>query len=184
MMRSVWVVTALVCSVFVGNSLSAVNLRLEPGTWSLGGNFTIPYTYDRRGTSQVSFREEPEVGYFVYRGLKLVASLEFETNLRWSRVNPVRPGVFSWGGQIGADYIFPLGGSIYLLTGLRGGVRFKNLLVHKPVGIVHIPFGIMLAMNENVAVTFGIPVELAFSQEFGFESFSLSPGYLGVSAFF
>ncbi|HXW53121.1 MAG TPA: hypothetical protein VEL47_03340 [Myxococcota bacterium] len=164
--------------------MSSGHLQLNRGTMSAGGRFKMPYKYDRVGRQTISFREEPEFSYFVWDSLRLIGSAEAELSLRWSSIYPLTVGAFRWGAKLGAEYLLPVGLSIYPAFGIKGGFRVKNTLWDQTQGLLELSAGILWGVNEHVAISFGLPMELAFSKQFGFESIEISPGYLGVVGFF
>jgi len=170
--------------IFLSQFASATQLDLEPGTWSLGGRFAVPYKYDRIGRQTLSFHEEPEVSFFVTDSIRLVASLEFQMTLRWSRVYPATVGRLTWGGKFGAEYLFDTGIGLYPYTGAKLGVRIQNIMFDRAQTLVEVPLGILWAMNEHVALNFAMPVEISFTKFFNFEDVSIAPGYFGAIAFF
>lgn len=165
-------------------SSQALALKTNQGTWTVGGQLVIPYTHNVKGASHINFREEPQASYFVADRIRLVASVEFEALLRWSTDYPLTLGLNTWGGKIGADYVWPVSSKLSLVSGVRCGVRAQNALFEYAHGLFELPFGIWYELNENAALTFALPIEFAFSRQFGFESVSVTPGYFGVTAFF
>jgi len=165
-------------------SCESVALKIEQGTVTLGGQMAVPYTYDVDGVSHITFREEPQVSYFVADRVRLVCSVEFEALLRWSTHYPLTPGLNTWGGKLGADYVWTVGSKLSLVSGVRFGLRAQNALFGYAHGLVELPFGLWYTLNENAALTFAFPIEFAFSRQFGFESLSVTPGYFGVTALF
>lgn len=165
-------------------SSRAPALTIDQGTFTLGGHLAVPYTYSVDGASQINFREEPQVSYFIIDRVRIVASVEFEARLRWSTDYPLTPGLNIWGGKLGVDYVWPIAPKLSLGFGVRLGVRAQNALFDYAQGLVELPFALWYTLNENAALTFSLPIEFAFSRQFGFESASITPGYFGVTAFF
>jgi len=178
------IVLFLVSSIVLSQNLFAAELDLSAGTWSLGGRMAIPYKYDRIGRQTLTFREEPEASLFVADSLRLVASLEFDMSMRWSRAYSPTVQKLSWGGKIGLEYLFDTGTGLYPYAGGKIGVRIQNIMFDKAQTLIEFPLGIMWAMNEHVALNFAVPVEVAFTKIFTFEDVKVAPGYFGAVAFF
>jgi len=164
-------------------SFSTFALKLEQGTLTLGGHMTVPFKQSADGRSQISFREEPPGSLFVADNLRLVGSFEIEALLRWSDHYPLTPGLNTWGGKIGAEYVFPLSSNLFVSTGLRLGIRARNALFDSAHALVQFPVSLWWAINENAALEEAFPGEFEFSKQFGFESFSITTGYFGLIAF-
>lgn len=162
----------------------AAPLKLESGTWSVGGRFAFPIRYDRTGFYQISLREEPEFSYFIFDNFRLVSSIEIGGDLRMAQAFRISSALMTWGSKVGVEYVFESWGDIFPFIGAKTGFRVQNADFENMHLLLGIPLGIHWALSENVAVSFEVPIEIAFSPKNGFEHFEIIPGYFGVTAFF
>jgi len=161
------------------------SLKISAGTMSIGGRFTIPFKYDSVGFYEITFQEETEFSYFVADSVRLIGAIEVAGRLTRSfRSDGFVPPTVNWGAKIGADYIFDLKGSLYPYVGLKGGFRVLNGDFGGTLGLAEISAGILWALNDKVALSFGIPLEMTFGGETGFKSLQITPGFLGLTGFF
>jgi hypothetical protein len=184
MMKNLVLTAFILFIALQSEQASAATLDLSAGTWSLGGRFAVPYKYDRVGRSSLSFKEDPEFSYFVADNLRLIASVELELSTQWSRIRAPTTQKLFWGGKLGVEYVFDLGGSIYPFAGVKFGARVERLVFDQTQTLVEFPVGILWAMNDHVALSFAVPVEVAFTKFFTFEDVKVVPGYFGIVGFF
>lgn len=164
---------------------AVAGLKISAGSMSIGGRFTIPFKYDSVGFYEIAFQEETEFSYFVADSVRLVGAVEVAGRLTRSfRSDGFVPPKVSWGTKLGADYVFDLKGSIYPYVGLRGGFRVLNDDFAGILGLAEISAGILWALNDNVALSFGLPLEMTFGPATGFKSVQITPGFLGLTGFF
>lgn len=159
-------------------------LKLSQGTWSVGGRFSAPIRYDRTGFYEISLREEPEFSYFIADHVRLTGSLEIGGDLRMAQPFRISSALMTWGAKFGAEYVFDAWGDLHPFVGGRLGFRVQNAYFENMHLLVAVPLGLHYAITDSVAISFEMPIELAFSPKNGFEHIEITPGYFGITAFF
>lgn len=155
--------------------------------WSLGGSISLPYEYNKYGLSSFGYSLKPEASYFVLPGLEISGGLILANILESGQFAAPRmkpPANFHWGFQIGLHYFIQLESAVQPYFGLDFGTVMKAWEYKQLLWFIQVPVGIAWFLNPNVALNFGIPLSLSFSSTALFEKLNVSPGYLGLRAFF
>ena len=162
----------------ISPNLSAkTKLSLVQGTMKAGGRIQMPITIPREGDTIVGLDISPNFDYFVAKSFAIGFSPSVE---RKSLTGKNIPWSFSLG--LSGTYHFDLGGTIYPYVGAGAGISWKTEV--KGINFaLSAPVGILVALNNHVAIDFGVPIKFIFSGE-GFLGALLPIGYLGVQAFF
>jgi len=176
----------------------AQDLQLTSGTMSLGGisTFSIDMNIPDEGDSETGFSLVliPEVGYFVADNLEVIGRLNlgmffgdlYETEVMGETYgSPTLVGF-----DVGAKYYIPMG-SIVPYAGLMVGMFFTipdsdipDAETQKRFDLT-VPLGILMPMNEHVAIDLGIMIAYKMGLEDGDGSILNVPiGYVGVQGFF
>jgi hypothetical protein len=153
--------------------------RLGAGTFEIGmnaGGSSVGW-WGYRGESPVGFEAyigngppgylvnlSPSIGYFVSKGFELKAGIS--TNLYFGSLESI-PNLF--GFQFGVSYILDFGSAVSLYFGGSIGMNFlipDSGSIQKSLALT-LPVGILLHLNQNVAIDIGILGRYHYSLETG-----------------
>ncbi|MEM7588620.1 MAG: hypothetical protein AAF320_00410 [Myxococcota bacterium] len=162
--------------------------KLQPfaGTIELGGAIHFPMEVNHQGDFAMAFHMTPSLGFFVNDGWEIVLrgilhrQIAGEASARtgglWFK-DLLDEGGFG----LGFEYLFDGG---YILPYL--GVLMDFFWPNDAAMQVHLetPVGMLIPFNDYVAADLGIAIRLIFPTDTGFDRFIISPGFLGVRAFF
>jgi hypothetical protein len=184
--------------VMLSPAALAQDLQLNSGTMRLGGiaTFSIDMNMPDQGDSETGFSLIliPEVGYFVMDNLELVGRLNlgmFFGDLYTTEIGGEEYSASTLVGfDVGAKYYIPMG-SIVPYAGLMVGMFFTipdsdipDAETQKRFDLT-VPLGILMPMNEHVAIDLGIMIAYKMGLEDGDGAVLNVPiGYLGVQGFF
>lgn len=151
--------------------------RLQPfaGTIELGGKLHFPMEISHQGDFAMAFQMTPALGFFVDDGWEII--------LRGTLHQPIvgEAAARAGGFGLGFAYLFD-GGYVLPYLGLLMDFFWPNdaaMQVH-----VETPVGMLVPFNDYVAADLGIAIKFIFPTDMGFEKVTISPGFLGVRAFF
>jgi hypothetical protein len=170
-------------------------LLLKAGTFELGGQLALTIDhYDPDGfDSQTGYRVSltPKFGYFVIDNLELNAEFTFAT--AFHDLYEDSPKWIEFG--LGARYLFSIGG-IHPYLGANFGMIFtlypetEDTMDHTSKNmLLSFPIGVLIALNDHVALDFGIKIKCMIhikdnDEDVGLTVLSIPIGFLGVQGFF
>lgn len=155
----------------------AKGVSLAPGVISAGGNLTMTVAKPNKSDAVFGFQIEPEAEYFVTKSLALGSSFKISSG---NFVNDHHP--WSYGFGLVTKYHLLLSSSVHPYVGLGGDVSWHTN--NRPIALsLKFPLGILIPMNNRVALNLGAPFTLVFSQD-GYHGLVVPIGYLGIKAFF
>jgi len=176
----------------------AQDLQLTAGTMSLGGisTFSIDMNIPDEGDSETGFSLIliPEMGYFVIDNLELIGRLNlgmFFGDLYTTEIGGEEYSASTLVGfDVGAKYHIPLG-SFVAYAGIMVGMFFtipdsdiEGADTEKRFDLT-VPLGILMPMNEHIAVDLGVMIAYKMSlEDHGGSILNVPIGYLGVKGFF
>jgi hypothetical protein len=172
----------------------AQDLQLTKGTMQLGGvaSFSIDMQMPDEGDSTTGFSLIliPEAGYFVIDNLELAGRLNL--GMFFGDLYEVCVGTDCTaapkllGFDVGAKYYIPMG-SIVPYAGLMVGMFFNipdEGDTTKRFDLT-VPLGILMPLNEHVAIDLGLAVVYKMSlEDNGGSTLNVPIGYLGIQGFF
>lgn len=177
-----------------GGDNDGSSLKITSGTMELGGtiDFRTDVTIPSEEDSLVGFvlNISPMAGYFVADGLELAAKVGFGFyfgEMYDSDEYDRNADSISFG--VGARYFIDLERCIVPYVGAAFGMNFllpkgEAADVKKSLA-VEVPLGLMIALNEHIAIDLGIMATYIFSlEDEGGSTLSIPVGYMGVQAFF
>jgi outer membrane protein W len=172
----IYICLAIALLVSLGVSARSV-LSIQSSTMSAGGTIQIPITLQKGQEAQVGLTIAPTLEYFLTR--------TFALGIAPSAIKQVLTlGQSPWflGMGLTGTYYFDLRGALYPYLGVLAGVGYQTQqeLMLFQLGF---PIGILVALNNHVALKMGVPIALNFSTK-GFLGAELPIGYIGVQAFF
>ncbi len=176
------VVAALVLGI--GAVAGAADLQTTSGTMQLGGavTFDINMYMPKSGSNATSYQLgfAPEFGYFIMDNLEILGVLN--ATMAFGDATDKTKHI---GFGAGARYILKMGAmSPYfgLLVGMNFAIPDEGSTV-KAFDIIA-PIGLMYALNEHVALDFGLKVTFSLGLDDQGNWLMVPIGYLGVQAFF
>lgn len=152
-------------------------LALGHGAMEAGGSMQMPIHLQKGGGTMVGLHIQPSWAYFITRAFSLGFSPSVAKDNLTTEKAPWRFSVAAQG-----TFFFDLGGAIYPYVGASAGIEWWT----KVEGIdflLGIPVGVLVPLNNHVAIDFGVPIEFALNGD-GYLGARLPIGYLGVRAFF
>jgi len=161
---------------------SAEGLVLEHGTMALGGKIAFPFEVDYRGETKWKFEFEPTFDYFVSQNFSLGGGVHFTTTPIDSAATQKGPLV--WGFHGGFKYYQRFTDSIVGFTGFGLNLTQNDMALVSVRWGFEVPIGLLVSLNENIALVFNVPVRVACRSTTFFNKLIINPGYFGVSAFF
>ncbi|HUU03548.1 MAG TPA: hypothetical protein VM425_19085 [Myxococcota bacterium] len=186
MKRFITAVTVLAFALSFAPFAMAEGLQTTAGTMQLGGigTFNIEMTMPDVGDSVTGYKLNlaPNFGYFIIDNLEISATVLVGVGFG----DKYDKAAKTLGFGLGANYYLAVS-SFVLHFGAGIGMGFlipdegdtqKSLAITAPIGL-------LMPLNDHVALDLGIQVNYIMSLEDGGNSyFSLPIGYLGVQAFF
>ncbi len=167
------------------------DLDVSAGTMSLGGALSFPMNFPKGGAPEVRVGITPSFGYFFVDGVDFFVSAKFERVLKASATNTFGGSPVDlnnhWGVGVGINYYIDLGSPAFPYLGANGDFAWNGDGTDITATV---PLGVLVSLNEHVAIDFGIPVGIKFgvgkalAANNGYAGISINPGYLGVKAFF
>lgn len=176
-MKQNFFVLCLVTMLFSSTGFSKTSLAIGPGTMHLGGTVQMPIKAPKHGATYIGFKFTPSFDYFLTKGFAFGIS---PTVQKESVTNQKAP--WSFGVDVRGTYHFTLGGTVYPYLGASAGVIHQTKS-DRTLFQATIPLGILVALNNRVALDFGLPLQFSFSSN-GYEMFEMPIGYAGVRGFF
>lgn len=164
----------------------AQELNLDAGTMQLGGatSFIIDMNMPDVGDSVTGMTLSivPTFGYFIMDNLEL--NVDVSLGIFMGDLYDGYPTLLGFG--VGGRYFIPMGGFVPY-AGLRIGMGFlipSEGDTAKALALA-LPLGVLLPLNEHVAIDAGIRIVYNMSlEDGGMASLSIPIGYFGVQAYF
>lgn len=167
----------LCISFFANIHAWAKGISLSPGVISAGGSVALSTAKPRNSDAVFGFQIEPEAEYFCTRSLALGASLKISSGNFVADNHPLGYGI----GLL-AKYHFLLSSAVHPYVGVGGDISWHTN--NRPIALsLKFPLGILIPLNNRVALNVGAPVALVFSQD-GYHGMVVQVGYLGIKAYF
>jgi hypothetical protein len=161
-------------------------LQITGGTMQLGGGlaFRIDAVMPDEGDTTTGYvlGIEPSFGYFIIDGLEVVGNVGVDLSFGDLYTDSDIPIWFT----VGARYVIDLGMIIYPYAGAQVGMRFDipNEGDTTKWLLLDVPLGVMLALNEHVALDLGARVDVGiYLDDPGMTQLMVPIGYFGVEAF-
>ena len=187
---------ALCCIALFGVMSSSAwgDTQLQPfaGTIELGGKLHFPMEINHQGDFAMAFQMNPSLGFFVNDGWEIVlrgilqqpiAGEDFTQKRALGYHRPITDVASTKAGGfgVGFEYLFDSG---YILPYLGTFMDFvwssnESMQIH-----LEAPMGILVPFNDYIAADLGVAVQFIFPVNTGFDRVVISPGFLGVRAFF
>jgi len=154
------------------------------GRWSLGGDVSFPFVYDKYRNSTFGYSIRPEANYFVFDGFELSFGVTLSNRLSIDvtdlpQLSSSTSNIY-WGIKLGAAYYVPVSQNVQPYIGLDVGTLMANWEFKQLLWYFEVPIGVAWFLNPNVAFTFGFPISVTFSSTAIFEKVSVNPGFLGL----
>ncbi len=186
MKRFITAVTVLAFALSFAPFAMAEGLQTTAGTMQLGGvgTFSIEMTMPDVGDSVTGYKLNlaPSFGYFIIDNLEIGGILGVGVGFG----DKYEGAAKDIGFGVGANYYLAMS-SFVLHFGVGIGMNFMipdEGDTQKALAIMA-PIGLLMPLNDHVALDLGIQVNYIMSLEDGGNSyFNLPIGYLGVQAFF
>ncbi len=155
-------------------------LDLTASNLCIGLSATAPLRASKSTSNSANFSTSGHFGIFVAYEFELFIEPFFETTL----VSENNSVVSSAGGVLGIRFVYDKWGVIYPYLALQTGAKWRLKSPDKPIIPLQMPFGVIIALNQNFAIDLGLPLGVNFSLENGFDSFDLFTDHIGIKAFF
>ncbi len=195
MLKKIWRLPSIVGAVLALSTLSPqapAYDRLQPfaGTVAAGGHLAFPMAVDRSGDFAMHLTLTPEFGFFVADGWELVLQGSYAQPLvgfgqKVAMGTPAQPLVDlankEGGFSLGFRYLFDGGFVLPYLGALMGFFWSHDTMMQVRIGL---PMGMLIPFNDYVALDLGMPLAFIFPTDTGFDRFTITPGFLGIRAFF
>ena len=186
MKRFITAVTVLAFALSFAPLAMAEGLQTTAGTMQLGGagTFNIEMTIPDEGDSVTGYSLglTPSFGYFIIDNLEIGATALVAVGFGDKYDGSSKDIGFG----VGANYFLPIS-SFVLHFGVGIGMNFMipdEGDTQKALAIMA-PIGLLMPLNDHVALDLGIQVNYLMSlEDHGNSSFTLPIGYLGVQSFF
>ncbi|MEM7494624.1 MAG: hypothetical protein AAF471_00450 [Myxococcota bacterium] len=145
---------------------------------------------DRSGDFAMHLTLTPELGFFVADGWELVLQGSYAQGLvgfgqKVAMGTPAQPLVDlankEGGFALGFRYLFDGGFVLPYLGVLMGFFWPHDTMMQVRLGL---PMGLLVPFNDYVALDLGMPIAFVFPTDTGFDRFTITPGFLGIRAFF
>lgn len=167
--------------------------RLQPfaGTLAAGGHLAFPMAVDRSGDFAMHLTLTPELGFFVADGWELVLQGSYAQGLvglgqKVAMGTPAQPladlADKEGGFALGFRYLFD-GGFVLPYLGVLMGFFWPQDAPAMQIRL-GLPIGLLIPFNDYVALDLGMPIAFVFPVDTGFDRFTITPGFLGIRAFF
>lgn len=175
---------AVALSILVCAKVLAIEnqLTITQGALTASGNLQVPIAFDKQGRGFIAISAAPTIGYFVTDGFEISGG-PILSGAVWES-NPQRPQDLNWGILLQGKYYFRLADSVYSYVGIGVSGKVPGTQYDNTFASLLASIGILLPLNNWVALVVGLPVELRFTPRARFYRYEISPGYLGVQAFF
>lgn len=177
---------ALGTALLTATPAFAQDLDLDAGTMQIGGatSFIIDTVMPDVGDSVtgMTLSVVPTFGYFIMDNLEL--NVDLSLGIFMGDLYDGFPTLLGFG--VGGRYFIPMGGFVPY-AGLRIGMGFRVPSqgdTTKALAFA-VPLGVLLPLNEQVAIDAGLRIVYNMSlEDGGMASLSIPIGYFGIQAFF
>lgn len=176
--------------VFMSMSANTTYLNLEQLKMNIGGSSSFNFYWDRFGNFDLDINLSPYYGIFLLKNFETYAKLNFQSNLIHSNPRDRAPSILSCGFLLGTKYYFnwkDLIGKewpIIPYVGFGFGPSMENWWLLSLKLNIEIPLGVLIPLEKNFALDFGIPLYWQISTRSLIEKFHIPVGYFGIKYFF
>jgi hypothetical protein len=163
-----------------------IALRQTKGVMTAGGFLSFPLEWDPVRGASFLVNLAPEFGIFLLDGFLLHSRVILKTPLlSQSSLFGDRNSQWFWGFGLGIKYSFNTTWPVIPYIGFDLNYSMAKLIITTASASIDIPAGIMVPLNEHVALSFGLKTSvLLVAQLKVFDRIRFEPGYLGINVFF
>lgn len=177
----------LIIGFFLALPLKAdrIILKRSAGTMSAGGMVSFPIEWDPAHKTFFTLNLAPEFGIFLFDGFQLLLKPQLKTSFSSQWLALGAESRWRWGLGLGFEYLFEVHWPVVPFVGFNVNYEMAGANLSTARMGLEIPAGILLPLNENVALTFGLSAKvLLIAQLKILDKLRFEPGMLGVKVFF
>lgn len=174
----------LLCLACLNLGLYANEMVLHRGLMTAEGAINFPIEYTHNYHTSINMSITPRVGYFAMENFWIGVGTDIKFKIFDSGpVQAQKEGLF-WSVGTGVQYYFSTRTSFFPYVGFFFSVGLNDAVLASLRWSAEIPLGVLWAFNEYVGLSLGIPVKINFTAQSIFSSIKITPGVIGITAFF